>query len=110
MMESASRSIQGEADKMSGDFKWRDFVGEIILWAVRWYCKYGVSYRDLEEMMEERGVDLDHTTLYHWVQQYAPEIEKRCVGPGGAQRGQVAGMSMRPTSKCVAGGFISTGL
>jgi len=52
-------------------------MGEIILWAVRWYCKYGVSDRDLEEMMEERGVDLDHTTLYRWVQHYAPEIEKR---------------------------------
>jgi transposase-like protein len=62
---------------MNGDFKWRHFVGEIILWAVRWYCKYGVSYRELEEMMEERGVDLDHTTLYRWVQRYAPEIEKR---------------------------------
>jgi transposase, IS6 family len=37
---------------MSGDFKWRLFVGEIILWAVRWYGNYGVSYRDLEEMME----------------------------------------------------------
>jgi transposase-like protein len=62
---------------MTGDFKWRHFVGEIILWAVRWYCKYGISYRELEEMMEERGVDLDHTTLYRWVQHYAPEIEKR---------------------------------
>ena len=62
---------------MSGDFKWRHFVGEIILWAVRWYCKYGVSYRDLEEMMEERGVHLDHSTLYRWVQHYAPEMEKR---------------------------------
>jgi transposase-like protein len=39
-----------EANEMSGDFKWRHFMGEIILWAVRWYCKYGVSYRDLEEM------------------------------------------------------------
>lgn len=62
---------------MSGDFKWRHFVGEIILWAVRWYCKYGVSYRDLEEMMEERGVHLDHSKLYRWVQHYAPEMEKR---------------------------------
>ena len=43
----------------------------------RWYCKYGVSHRDLEEVMEERGVDLDHTTLYRWVQRYAPEIEIR---------------------------------
>lgn len=58
-------------------FKWRHFKGEIILWAVRWYCKYGISYRELEEMMSERGVDVDHSTIYRWVQAYAPEIEKR---------------------------------
>lgn len=61
---------------MSG-FKWRHFTGEIILQCVRWYCKYGLSYRDLEEMMRERGVEVDHTTLYRWVQTYAPLIEKR---------------------------------
>jgi transposase, IS6 family len=59
------------------DFKWRHFQGEIILWAVRWYCKYGISYRELEEMLEERGVDLAHTTIYRWVQHYAPELQKR---------------------------------
>ncbi len=59
------------------DFKWKHFRGEIILGCVRWYCKYGISYRDLEEMMIERGVEVDHTTLYRWVQQYAPEMEKR---------------------------------
>lgn len=59
------------------EFKWRHFQGEIILWAVRWYCKYGISYRELEEMMSERGVDIDHSTIYRWVQVYAPEIEKR---------------------------------
>jgi transposase-like protein len=59
------------------EFKWRHFEGEIILWAVRWYCRYGVSYRDLEQMMGERGVPVDHSTIYHWVQRYAPEIEKR---------------------------------
>lgn len=59
------------------DFKWRHFQGEIILWAVRWYCRYGVSYRDLEQMMGERGVGVDHSTIYRWVQKYAPEIEKR---------------------------------
>jgi transposase-like protein len=59
------------------DFKWRHFEGEIILWAVRWYCRYGISYRDLEQMMGERGVPLDHSTIYRWVQKYAPEIEKR---------------------------------
>ncbi len=45
--------------------------------AVRWYCKYGVSYRDLETMLAERGVSVDHSTIYWWVQRYAPEIEKR---------------------------------
>ena len=59
------------------DFKWRHFRGEMILGCVRWYCKYGISYRDLEEMMLERGLDVDHTTLYRWVQHYAPEMEKR---------------------------------
>jgi transposase, IS6 family len=59
------------------DFKWRHFRGDVILWAVRWYCKYGISYRNLEEMLGERGVDVDHTTLYRWVQHYAPEMEKR---------------------------------
>jgi hypothetical protein len=53
------------------------FEGEIVLWAVRWYCRYGVSYRDLEQMMGERGVSVDHSTIYRWVQKYAPEIEKR---------------------------------
>ncbi len=59
------------------DFKWHHYQGEIILWAVRWYCRYGISYRDLEEMMQERGINVDHSTIYRWVQRYAPEIEKR---------------------------------
>jgi transposase-like protein len=55
------------------DFKGRHFEGEIVLW----YCRYGVSHRDLEQMMGERGVSVDHSTIYRWVQKYAPEIEKR---------------------------------
>ena len=55
------------AEAMS-DFKGRHFEGEIVLWAVRWYCRYGVSYRDLEQMMGERGVSVDHSTIYRWVQ------------------------------------------
>jgi transposase, IS6 family len=58
-------------------FKRRRFSTEIILLCVRWYCKYAISYRDLAEMMQERGVDVDHTTIFRWVQGYAPEIEKR---------------------------------
>ena len=59
------------------DFKWRHYQGELILGCVRWYCKYGISYRELEEMMLERGFEVDHTMLYRWVQHYAPEMEKR---------------------------------
>jgi len=58
-------------------FKHRHFQYDIIIWAVRWYCKYGISYRELEEMASERGVEVDHTTMYRWVQGYAPEIEVR---------------------------------
>ena len=59
-------------------FKWRHFESEIILLCVRWYLRYALSYRDLEEMMLERGLSVDHTTIYRWVQRYAPELEKRC--------------------------------
>src|SRR3546814_1803633 len=55
------------------DFKWRHFQGDVILWAVRWYCRYPISYRDLGEMLAERGISVDHTTIYRWVQCYAPE-------------------------------------
>ena len=55
-------------------FKHRHFKYEIIICAVRWYCKYGISYRDLEEMLLERGVEVDHSTIYRWVQYYAPKI------------------------------------
>ena len=58
-------------------FKWKHFQGEIILLCVRWYLKYALSYRNLEEIMMERGMSVDHTTIYRWVMIYAPEIEKR---------------------------------
>lgn len=58
-------------------FKWKHAVGEIILWLVTWYCRYALSYRDLKEIAAERGLKLDHSTIYRWVQEYAPEINKR---------------------------------
>ena len=57
------------------NFKGRHFEGEIVLWAVRWYCRYGMSYRDLEQMMGERGVSVDHSTIYRWVQRCARNRE-----------------------------------
>ena len=62
---------------LSNSFKWKHFVGEIILLNVRWYLKYPLSYRNLKEMMAERGVIVNHTTIMRWVHQYSPEIEKK---------------------------------
>jgi transposase, IS6 family len=59
-------------------FKWRHFQANIILCAVRWYLRYALSYRDVEELLRERGVTVDHTTIFRWVQRYAPELDKRC--------------------------------
>ena len=59
------------------DFKGSHFEKEIILWGIRWYVAYPISYRQLEEMMKERGVAVDHSTLNRWVIKYAPEIEKQ---------------------------------
>jgi transposase-like protein len=49
------------------DFKGSQFEKEIILWGVRWYVAYPISYRQLEEMMQERGVSVDYATLNRWV-------------------------------------------
>ena len=59
-------------------FKWRHFPPDIILWGVRWYCLYPISYRQLAEMMRDRGMEVDHSTLSRWVQKYASELDKRC--------------------------------
>ena len=58
-------------------FKWRHFLLELIRLNVRWSYRYALSYRDLEEMMAERGVAVDHSTINHWVLKFAPELDKR---------------------------------
>jgi len=55
-------------------FKWRHFSPEVILCAVRWYLRYSLSYRDVQELLVERGLKIDHTTVWRWVQRYAPEL------------------------------------
>src|SRR3712207_3639293 len=64
------------------------FPAEVILWAVRWYLQFPLSYRDLERMLADRGVEVDHVTPFRWVQRFAPELEERlrrhlrpCRGP-----------------------------
>ncbi len=58
-------------------FKWRHFQTEIILLNVRWDLHYPLSYRNLEEMMKDRGLKVAHSTIGRWVLAYSPEIDKR---------------------------------
>ena len=64
------------ADEASS-FKGRHFASEVILWALRWYLAFPISYRDLAAMLSDRGVVVDHTTLFRWIQAYAATLEKR---------------------------------
>ena len=59
-------------------FKWRHFLPSIILLCVRWYLRYPLSYRNLEEMMVEKELSVDHTTIYRWVTAYSPGINQSC--------------------------------
>jgi transposase-like protein len=59
-------------------FKGRHFEAEIIVLCVRWYLRFGLSFRNLEEMMAERNLHVDHVTIWRWVQRYAPELNRRC--------------------------------
>src|SRR3954451_18012767 len=79
------------------DFKGLNYEATLILQAVSWYLRYPLSYRDIEELLLERGLEVDHSTLNRWVLAYAPLIERRLRTvrrPIAAQSG-----SMRHTSR-----------
>ena len=59
-------------------FKGRRYSGEIILLAVRWYLRYPLAYQHVAEMLAERGLAVDASCIWRWVQAYAPELNKRC--------------------------------
>jgi IS6 family transposase len=63
--------------KIIKEFKHKHFEAEVILWSVRWYCQFVLSYRDMVLMAEERGLSVSHTTLMRWVHEYAPKLEKK---------------------------------
>ena len=63
---------------LSNSFKWKHYEGEIILLNVRWYLKYPLSYRNLKEMMLERGIQVDHSTIMRWVGSVAKKFKKIC--------------------------------
>jgi len=59
-------------------FKGRQFPGEVILLCVRWYLRYPLAYEHVAEILAERGVEVDPSCIWRWVQAYAPELNKRC--------------------------------
>src|SRR5260370_23134934 len=61
-------------------FRKRQFAAEIIVTCVRWYLRFSLSLRDVEELMAERGLSVDHTTVWRWTQTYAPEVQRRLRG------------------------------
>ena len=50
------------------EFRYHHFLAEVILQCLRWHWRYPLSYRQLEDMMSERGIQVDHTTIYRWIQ------------------------------------------
>ena len=58
-------------------FKGRHFEAEIIVLCVRWYRRFGLSFRNLEEILAERNLPGDHVTIWRWMQRYAPELNRR---------------------------------
>src|SRR5215472_1826737 len=89
-------------------FRGRHFQDHVIVLCVRWYLRYCLTLRDLEEMMAERGLGIDHSTIGRWVLRYAPELHKRIRrdtrNPNRSWR------SMRPTSASLGDGRIYIGL
>ena len=69
-MKSVVRS--GHSSPSRSAFASFRFPAEVIVVAVRWYPRYGLSYRDVEELLAEHGAEVDHVTVYRWVQRFAP--------------------------------------
>jgi transposase, IS6 family len=56
---------------------WRGRLKDLVLCAVRWHLRYSLSLHDVEELLAERGLAAEHTTIWRWVQRYGPELEQR---------------------------------
>ena len=80
---------------LSSVFAGYRFPPEVITLAVRWYLRFGLSYRDVEELLAERGIEVDHVTVYRWVRGLRRSSPRR-PEPAGTSSA-IAGMSMRPT-------------
>ena len=74
------------ASSVCGLFKWRQFEPEVILLAVGWYVRFSLSYRDVEELVAERGLHADHVTVWRWVQAVRARIAAVLTPPPEAHQ------------------------
>ncbi|MGI8960526.1 MAG: IS6 family transposase, partial [Bryobacteraceae bacterium] len=63
---------------LANPFKGRQYPGEVILQAVRWYLRYPLAYEHVAELLAERGLAIHASCIWRWVQAYSPELNKRC--------------------------------
>src|SRR5215831_11462268 len=84
-------------------FRKRQFAAEIIVTCVRWYLRFSLSRRDVEELMAERGLSVDHTTIWRWTQTYGPEVYRRL---GGEVKRKSATLHMDETFVRIAGRWL----
>ena len=75
---------------MAVSFKGAHFPKDIILMGVRWYVAYPLSYRHIEELMEERGVEVDHSTIQRWVVKYSPPLGRGVPSAQAPGMGELA--------------------
>lgn len=88
-------------------FKGRHFDQSVILLCVRWYLAYNLSLRNLEEMMAERGLSIDHSTVHRWFFTFRQNCLNGSIDVNGLL--QANGISMKPISKFAENGCICTG-
>jgi hypothetical protein len=72
---------------------------ELAALAIRWCLRFGLSYRDVEELLAERGVEVDHTSIYRWVQRFTPLLAD-AARPGGGSTSTAHPSSMTRTESC----------
>ena len=88
MVRSTGRVIRARSE-----FAGFRFPPEVITLAVRWCLRFGLSYRDVEELLAERGIEVDHTTLFRWVARFTP-LFTEAAGPSGTPP-EIAGVLTR---------------
>src|ERR1700681_3717568 len=92
------------APSVAGLIKWRQFELEVILLAVGWYLRFSLSYRDVEELLAERGLLVDHVTVWRWSNVTPQKFSADC--DRGSHRPTTVGEWTRPTSGLRASGCI----